>query len=60
MKNYTREYIMTLKMSTAMKYKLIIMNDWWSKKSKEYHGGGSFDLDLYIRLIQIKAQDATK
>ncbi len=60
MRIYTREYIMSLKMSTAMKYKLIIMNDWWANKSKHYHKGGTFNLDLYIRILQIMSKDATK
>ena len=29
--------------------------DWWQKKSISHDKGGSFDVELYIRLSKIKA-----
>lgn len=33
---------------------LFEMVKWWTNKAKWYHGGGSFDVDLYLRICKAK------
>ncbi len=56
MKSYTKTSLEKLKIDTEMKYKLIIMDNWWSSKSKHYHISGSFNVDLYIRIMKMRAK----
>lgn len=60
MNSYQMLSIQKLKMPTEMKYKLIIMDEWWSSKAKYYHISGSFNLELYIRIMKLRANETNR
>jgi hypothetical protein len=59
MNSYQMLSIQKLKMPIEMKYRIIIMDKWWSSKAKHYHISGSFNVELYLRIMKLKANDTT-
>jgi hypothetical protein len=57
MKSYMQKYSQKLKTDIEMQYRLMIMRNWWEDKSKHYHISGSFNLDHYIRIMDLRMNE---